>query len=109
RTGPRRMRAHSDRTSAAPRQGRLKTSPASRTTGRRGSERARPMATRRRLTSVPKTAPKQDIVDYAREVIRAEAEAVAQLSARLNGGFARAVELVRACPGRVVVPGTGQA
>jgi len=47
------------------------------------------MATRRRLTSVPKAPLKQDIVDYARDVIRAEADAVAQLGARLNGAFAR--------------------
>jgi arabinose-5-phosphate isomerase len=66
------------------------------------------MATRRRLTSVPKPAPKQDIVDYAREVIRAEADALAQLGSRLNGGFARAVEMVLACPGRVVVTGMGK-
>ena len=66
------------------------------------------MATRRRLSSVPKAAPKQDIVDYAREVIRAEAEAIARLPARLNGGFARAVEMVLACPGRVVVTGMGK-
>src|SRR2546422_10761372 len=58
------------------------------------------MATRRRLSSVPKAAPKQDIVDYAREVIRAEAEAVAQLPARLNGGVARAGGVVVARPGR---------
>src|SRR5437899_8753942 len=66
------------------------------------------MATRRRLSSVPKAAPKQDIVDYAREVIRAEAEAVARLPARLNGAFARAAEMVLACPGRVVVTGMGK-
>src|SRR5437868_4780604 len=66
------------------------------------------MATRRRLSSVPKPAPKQDIVEYAREVIRAEAEAVSQLSGRLNGAFARAVEMVLACPGRVVVTGMGK-
>ena len=48
------------------------------------------------------------MVEYAREVIRAEAEAVAQLGARLNGGFARAVEMVLACPGRVVVTGMGK-
>jgi len=65
------------------------------------------MATRRRLTSVPK-APLKDIVDYAREVIRAEADAVAQLGARLNGAFARAVDMVLACPGRVVVTGAGK-
>jgi arabinose-5-phosphate isomerase len=66
------------------------------------------MATRRRLSSVPKAPPKQDIVDYAREVIRAEAEALAQLPARLNGAFARAVDMVLACPGRVVVTGMGK-
>jgi len=66
------------------------------------------MTTRRRLRSVPKAPAKQDIVEYAREVIRAEAEAVAQLGARLNGGFARAVEMVLACPGRVVVTGMGK-
>src|SRR6059058_4292064 len=66
------------------------------------------MATRRRLSSVPKTPPKQDIVDYAREVIRAEAEALAQLPARLNGAFSRAVEMVLGCPGRVVVTGMGK-
>src|SRR5438132_256439 len=66
------------------------------------------MATRRRLSSVPKAAPKQDIVDYAREVVRAEAAAVAQLAGRLNGAFARAVEMVLACQGRVVVTGMGK-
>ena len=66
------------------------------------------MTTRRRLSSVPKPPAKQDIVEYARAVIRAEAEAVAQLGARLNGGFARAVEMVLACPGRVVVTGMGK-
>src|SRR5258708_38803023 len=65
------------------------------------------MATRRRLSSVPRTAPKQD-VDHAREVIRAEADAVAQLAGRLNGTFTRAVEMVLACPGRVVVTGMGK-
>src|SRR5207253_5843395 len=66
------------------------------------------MATRRRLSSVPKAAPKQDIVDYARDVIRTEAEAVAQVAGRLNGAFARAAEMVLACSGRVVVTGMGK-
>ncbi|TMA29090.1 MAG: KpsF/GutQ family sugar-phosphate isomerase [Deltaproteobacteria bacterium] len=65
------------------------------------------MATsRRRLQSV--AHPKQDIVGYAREVVRAEAAAVAQLVGRLNGTFARAVEMVLACQGRVVVTGMGK-
>jgi arabinose-5-phosphate isomerase len=66
------------------------------------------MATRRRLSPVPDTVPKQDILEHARQVIRAEADAVAQLSGRLNGHFARAVEMVLACPGRVVVTGMGK-
>src|SRR5947199_8732291 len=67
------------------------------------------MATsRRRLQSVAKAPPKPDLLDYAREVIRAEAEAVSQLSGRLNGAFARAGEMVLTCPGRVVVPGMGK-
>src|SRR2546426_3535841 len=66
------------------------------------------MATRRRLSSVPKAAPKQDIVDYAREVIRAEAEAVAQLPARLNGGFAPARGMGLASPGRGGGTGLGE-
>src|SRR6267154_2142368 len=67
------------------------------------------MATRRRLTSVPKAPLKQDIVDYAREVIRAEADAVAQLGARLNGAFSDAVARIFDCDGRVVVTGMGKA
>src|ERR1700694_2633856 len=66
------------------------------------------MATRRRLTSVSKAPLKQDIVDYAREVIRTEAEAVAQLAGRINGTFTRAAEMVLACTGRVVVTGMGK-
>ena len=66
------------------------------------------MATRRRLSPVPDNVPKQDILEHARQVIRAEADAVAQLAGRLNGHFARAVEMVLACPGRVVVTGMGK-
>jgi arabinose-5-phosphate isomerase len=65
------------------------------------------MATsRRRLTSLPK--PSTETLDHAREVIRAEAEAVAQLAGRLNGAFTQAVEMVLACTGRVVVTGMGK-
>src|SRR5881392_2883204 len=67
------------------------------------------MATsRRRLSTVAKASPRQDLVDYAREVIRAEAEAVSQVAGRLNGSFSRAVEMVLACSGRVVVTGMGK-
>src|SRR5438552_6089465 len=67
------------------------------------------MATsRRRLSTVAKASPRQDLVDYAREVIRAEAEAVSQVAGRLNGSFSRAAEMVLACTGRVVVTGMGK-
>jgi arabinose-5-phosphate isomerase len=104
------MRAHSDRASAASRQGLFRRAAADdgATEDVVVTAREPKMPTRRRLSSVPKPPAKQDIVEYAREVIRAEAEAVAQLGARLNGGFARAVEMVLACPGRVVVTGMGK-
>jgi arabinose-5-phosphate isomerase len=67
------------------------------------------MATsKRRLLSVQKPSPKDDPLDHAREVIRAEAEAIAQLAGRLNGAFTRAVEMVLECTGRVVVTGMGK-
>src|SRR5947209_2715862 len=52
--------------------------------------------------------PNEDVAAYAREVVRAEAEAVAQLAGRIDGAFSRAVGMVLACPGRVVVTGMGK-
>jgi arabinose-5-phosphate isomerase len=49
-----------------------------------------------------------DVVARAREVIRIEAEAVADLAPRLGGEFARAVDLISACRGRVIVTGVGK-
>lgn len=49
-----------------------------------------------------------EILDAARKVIRIEAEAVATLADRLDESFARAVEMVMACSGRVVVTGMGK-
>lgn len=49
-----------------------------------------------------------DILDAARKVLRIEAEAVAALTDRINGEFVRAVELILACSGRVVVTGMGK-
>jgi arabinose-5-phosphate isomerase len=62
----------------------------------------------RAAAASPGAAPAQDLVEYARDVIRLEAEAIAQLSARLNGTFSRAVEMVLGCTGRVVVTGMGK-
>jgi arabinose-5-phosphate isomerase len=49
-----------------------------------------------------------DILEAARKVLRIEAEAVAALNDRINGEFVRAVEMVLACSGRVVVTGMGK-
>jgi arabinose-5-phosphate isomerase len=49
-----------------------------------------------------------EILDAARKVIKIEADAVATLSARLDEDFAKAVEMILACSGRVVVTGMGK-
>jgi len=49
-----------------------------------------------------------EILDAARKVIQIEAEAVQALAARLDDRFAKAVELILACSGRVVVTGMGK-
>jgi arabinose-5-phosphate isomerase len=56
--------------------------------------------------AVPK--PRVGALDMAREVLRIEADAVARMSERLDGGFSRAVDLLLACRGRVVVSGIGK-
>ena len=50
----------------------------------------------------------QDILEAARRVIQIEADAVIALGARLDERFAKAVEMILACPGRVVVTGMGK-
>src|SRR5437667_11984713 len=63
----------------------------------------------RRLAEVPKRkAATADPADYARGVVRAEAAAIEQLCARIDGDFSEAVELVLGFPGRVVVTGMGK-
>lgn len=49
------------------------------------------------------------IVKYARHVIRSEAQALQQISGRLNSGFARVVSLILKCRGKVVCTGMGKA
>jgi len=49
-----------------------------------------------------------EILDAARKVLQIEAEAVQALAARLDENFAKAVEMVLACSGRVVVTGMGK-
>jgi arabinose-5-phosphate isomerase len=47
-------------------------------------------------------------LETARRVLRIEAEALKELQARLDSGFERAVEVLLACKGRVVVTGMGK-
>jgi len=49
-----------------------------------------------------------DPVARAREVVRIEAAAVAALEQRLDESFARAVDLLAACRGKVIVSGVGK-
>jgi arabinose-5-phosphate isomerase len=47
-------------------------------------------------------------LETARRVLRIETEALQELQARLDSGFERAVEVLLACKGRVVVTGMGK-
>ena len=49
-----------------------------------------------------------EMVEIARRVLRIEVEALQALSARLDASFDRAVELILACQGRVVISGMGK-
>ncbi len=49
-----------------------------------------------------------DILEKAKKVLRAEAEAVLALVDRIDDQFARALEMILACQGRVVVTGMGK-
>lgn len=48
------------------------------------------------------------ILENGRDVIRKEAEAVAELADRLDDNFVKAVELVLKCKGRVIITGMGK-
>jgi arabinose-5-phosphate isomerase len=48
------------------------------------------------------------ILDNGRQVIRQEAEAVAELADRLDENFAKAVRLILECKGRLIVTGMGK-
>ncbi len=47
-------------------------------------------------------------LEWARETLAAEAAAIAEVSAQLDGSFSRAAEAVLACMGRVIVTGMGK-
>jgi arabinose-5-phosphate isomerase len=49
-----------------------------------------------------------DQLEYARQIVRAEAEALEQVASRIDGNFLAAVDLMQRCAGRVAVTGTGK-
>ena len=53
-------------------------------------------------------AMKRDPLELAREVVRTESQAVAALETRLGPAFARAVETIAGCRGKLVVAGVGK-
>ena len=50
----------------------------------------------------------ESTIARGRRVLRLEAEALSEIERRLDGSFARAVELIRASEGRVIVTGVGK-
>ena len=54
------------------------------------------------------TAMKRDPLDLAREVIRTEAQALSTLEGKLGPAFARAVDTIAGCRGKLVVSGVGK-
>ena len=57
-------------------------------------------------SGAPRTTPRP--IEMAQRVLQIEAAAVAALAERLGDGFLRAVELILACRGRVIVCGLGK-
>ncbi|GFP25621.1 arabinose-5-phosphate isomerase [Candidatus Hakubella thermalkaliphila] len=49
-----------------------------------------------------------DLLKVAREAIRVEADAVRGLEESIDGSFLQAIEIIKACSGRVVVTGVGK-
>ncbi|MFZ0641380.1 MAG: KpsF/GutQ family sugar-phosphate isomerase [Candidatus Acidiferrales bacterium] len=60
------------------------------------------------MKATPKPAKAAGSVEAARRVLRIEADAIADLIDRLDEQFERAVEMIFACGGRVVVTGLGK-
>lgn len=59
------------------------------------------------MTDSPTPSP-EALIQAGRKVVTAEAEALTALAGRLDHQFARAVELLAAAPGRVIVTGVGK-
>ncbi|MEO7994223.1 MAG: KpsF/GutQ family sugar-phosphate isomerase [bacterium] len=50
----------------------------------------------------------QSSVERARAIILAEAEGLAHVAAKLDGGFEKLLEAILACPGRIILTGMGK-
>jgi arabinose-5-phosphate isomerase len=61
-----------------------------------------------RKSAVPHALSPSQLIESARRVLDIEASAVAQLRDRVDESFARAVEIILSCSGRVVVSGMGK-
>lgn len=57
---------------------------------------------------MPRTVDPQAALETARRVIRVEIEALEEMSGRITNDFAKAVDLIVQCKGRVVVTGMGK-
>jgi arabinose-5-phosphate isomerase len=62
----------------------------------------------RRAARKPPVRPARDLVALARQVVRIEAAAVAALERKIGGEFLKAVDLLAACRGKVIVSGVGK-
>ncbi|MCS7167986.1 MAG: KpsF/GutQ family sugar-phosphate isomerase [Gemmatales bacterium] len=58
--------------------------------------------------SVYPPTPEFDRLEYARQILRTEANALQEVADRLGDTFLQAVDLIFTCPGRVCVTGTGK-
>lgn len=61
-----------------------------------------------RIESMDQITPSNNALDLARRVLRIEADAVASLTGRIDGGFLAALGLILNCRGRVIVSGIGK-
>lgn len=61
---------------------------------------------------MPRLTPSDDRLDYARQIVRAEAAALVEVAARLDGNFLRAIELLApltgTARGRLAISGAGK-
>ena len=58
--------------------------------------------------STSSSTPAQEDIDLARRVLETEARAILDLIPQLDGQFSRAIDLLAACAGRVIVTGMGK-